>query len=424
MIPTLERLRAKALRLWTSAAYHRGLLAGRPWSPRTFPIALPTAKEALEDFSALRAAVERLRALDGAAFRLAWTPVQYRSLGPQLLPTALWLDREDDYLAFIGKQAEAARYKDLVQATAQRLPGLLPLLERKPALPLQWPDAWPRLLAVAGWFLRHPRPGLHLRQIDLPGIDTKFIESHKGILADLLDAVLPPEAVLETVPAAALHGFERRFGLAFEEPQVRFRILDPAIKVGGLDDLTVPLPQFATLRLPVRRVFITENKVNGLAFPAVPEAIVIFGLGYGLEVLRDVPWLGEVELHYWGDLDSHGFAMLARLRRWFPQVRTMLMDPGTLRANLDLCGEEPAPVDPDGSALTGEEREALRMLQREDGASRRLEQERIPFHLVRDALRAWVPGSAVEHQPAGGVVQPRERKPSPLEGPIDFSDGV
>ncbi|WP_353620190.1 Wadjet anti-phage system protein JetD domain-containing protein [Thalassotalea sp. G20_0] len=28
-------------------------------------------------------------------------------------------------------------------------------------------------------------------------------------------------------------------------------------------------------------MFITENKVNGLAFPPVADAIVIFGLGYG-----------------------------------------------------------------------------------------------------------------------------------------------
>ena len=31
----------------------------------------------------------------------------------------------------------------------------------------------------------------------------------------------------------------------------------------------------------IRRVFITENEINFLAFPRMKEAIVIFGAGYG-----------------------------------------------------------------------------------------------------------------------------------------------
>ena len=37
-----------------------------------------------------------------------------------------------------------------------------------------------------------------------------------------------------------------------------------------------------------QRIFITENEVNGLAFPNVASGLVIFGHGYSLDVLSGV----------------------------------------------------------------------------------------------------------------------------------------
>ena len=42
---------------------------------------------------------------------------------------------------------------------------------------------------------------------------------------------------------------------------------------------------------PVERVFITENEINGLAFPETPSSMVVFGLGYGLERLAVIEFL-------------------------------------------------------------------------------------------------------------------------------------
>ena len=53
-------------------------------------------------------------------------------------------------------------------------------------------------------------------------------------------------------------------------------------------DLSVPGEDFAKLSLQARRVFITENKVNFLAFPQVPDSLPIFGAGYGFEPLAEV----------------------------------------------------------------------------------------------------------------------------------------
>ena len=82
----------------------------------------------------------------------------------------------------------------------------------------------------------------------------------------------------------------------------------------------MPASQLADAQSAVQRVFITENEINGLAFPEVPDAAVIFGLGYGLERLAEVRWLRGKAIYYWGDIDTHGFAILDRLRAMFPDA--------------------------------------------------------------------------------------------------------
>jgi len=51
-----------------------------------------------------------------------------------------------------------------------------------------------------------------------------------------------------------------------------------------------------------------------------------------IEELRDAPWLATCSLAYWGDLDAHGFGILARLRAFQPNVRSIMMDAATLAA--------------------------------------------------------------------------------------------
>ena len=153
-------------------------------------------------------------------------------------------------------------------------------------------DDWDRLLAVLDWFVANPRLGLYMRQLDIPGVDTKFIEARRGILAELLDAVLPEQAVDRS--AVGVAQFNRRYGLRTEPPAIRFRFLDPELYIQGMSDIVVPPEQFAGLRPPVERVFITENRINGLAFPDVPRSLVVFGLGYGLDRLADIDWLHHV----------------------------------------------------------------------------------------------------------------------------------
>ncbi|MFN2381448.1 MAG: Wadjet anti-phage system protein JetD domain-containing protein, partial [Guyparkeria sp.] len=232
-----------------------------------------------------------------------------------------------------------------------------------------------------------PRPGIYRRQLEIPGVDTKFIEARRGLLAELLDAVLPVDAVDRS--ASGARGFDRRFGLREEPALIRFRLLDARLAIRGLTDLTVPVEQFAALDLPVERVFVTENKINGLAFPDVPGALVIMGLGYGLDRLASIPWLPAEGLIYWGDIDTHGFAILNRLRHHIPSARSLLMDRDTLEAHRPLWTQEGRDQRFTGKLdrLTADEWQLFDDLRRDRLGERvRLEQERVGFGRLKERL--------------------------------------
>jgi hypothetical protein len=115
--------------------------------------------------------------------------------------------------------------------------------------------------------------------------------------------------------------------------------------------------------------------------------MVIFGLGYGLELLSSAVWMQDREIYYWGDIDTHGFAMLDRLRAIFPTARSLLMDRETLLAHRPLWVREDAPFRGPLMRLMSDERELFEALVHNRlGEGIRLEQERVAFGRVQQAM--------------------------------------
>jgi hypothetical protein len=322
----------------------------------------------------------------GFGYQIKWTESQHRQLGRNRLPSAAWVETEEDALRLIGKQRDALRFAEIVALTTSTFPQLREWLARAPLIALANGDDWNRLLAVLEWFRDHPRSGRYVRQLDIAGVDTKFIEDRRGLLSDLLDRILPPDAV-DTLFTGS-RNFEIRYGLQFKPALVRFRILDERLRLRGLSDLTVPAAEFAQLDLDARRVFVTENEVSGIAFPSVPDSLVVLGLGYGVELLAESKWLKTKSLYYWGDIDTHGFRMLDRLRGLFPEAHSLLMDRETLLSHRTLWVREENQETRTLDRLTSAERALYQELKENRlGSNIRLEQERVAFGSLERALR-------------------------------------
>jgi hypothetical protein len=390
---TAAELRAQLCRRWERGEILAARLAGEPLFPLGLRLKRPSSRELSEHFDAVRTWVQALRAgsIEQRSFGYAiqWQSIQHRVHGRNSLPRAVSIPSEQDALRLLGRQRDAERFDQLCDQTLTSFPALRDWIIRRPLTLLERADEWPKILSVLAEFRAHPRPGCYLRQIDIPRIDTKFIETRRGLISELLDAVLPPSAIDRQATGA--RQFNQRYGLREEPALIRFRILDPALAIRGLTDLSLPPEQFAALALPIERVFITENRINGLAFPESRGAIVIFGLGYGLERLAEIPWLQRPPVHYWGDIDSHGFAILDRCRALLPHTRSLLMDRATLLAHRTQWGKEPSTQRHrnDLEHLSEPEQALYDDLRRDRLGDRvRLEQERIGFNWVLAQVKA------------------------------------
>jgi hypothetical protein len=325
---------------------------------------------------------QRSKSQRGVGYELLWEEINHRQLGRNRIPVAAVVHTEADAVALLGLAEPVARFEELVALTLAAFPQLTMWLARSAATLLEHEADWPRVLAVLTWLRSNPRPGIYLRQLEVPGVDSKFIESQRALLSELFDFVLPPGAIVSEATGAKQ--FELRYGIRPKPPLVRFRMLDPTQQLGGLTDIATPASQFAKLHLDVDRIFITENEINGLAFPSCPRSIVLFGLGYGLARLEGIEWFANKEVWYWGDLDTHGFAILDRLRMRLPHARSFLMDRETLMLHSSQWVHESAAVIADLPRLYGDEAVLYDDLRTNRLGERiRLEQERIAFAWVR-----------------------------------------
>ena len=116
---------------------------------------------------------------------------------------------------------------------------------------------------------------------------------------------------------------------------------------------------------PERRTRLHHRERDQLPrLPAGADSLIIFGAGYGFETLAAGRLAAARRIHYWGDIDTHGFAILDQLRAHFPQARSFLMDRDTLLAHqaqwTDRAAADAArPAAPERGRATGLRRPAL-----------------------------------------------------------------
>jgi hypothetical protein len=392
-------LKTQLARLWDRGELLRDAVTGHTRFPVRLSLKSPTSADITDRFNEVRTWAAELAATDSV--RVEWQELRHRVQGAQKLPASVWVETIEDALTWLGKRRDWERFSAQTSATRKAYPALLPWLEKRPLQALELSAEWPRLLAVVGWLSTHPRPGIYLRQVDLPGVHSKFIETHRSVLGELLDLALPVEVV--DINKTGGSQFAARYGFLEKPTRIRFRVLDPAIQTvpGAVcPDVTLDGNSFSRASLAVRRVFITENETNFLAFPQVRDAIVIFGAGYGWDALARSHWLQQCAIHYWGDIDTHGFGILDQLRSHFDHVTSFLMDRATLEAHAAVWGQEDKPLRVDLLRLTPEERGLYDDLRdNRIRAGLRLEQEHIGFlwlaHRLEQLLAGTVPPSDI-----------------------------
>lgn len=352
----------------------RGDNADGKW-PLVLRLGDPTEEDVTPRPGALATWIGAWRACQGPG-DVVWTERRWRHLGTQRLPEALRLRTPEEVAAWVGEESRWRRARARYAALIVRWPALDSGLARHfDVLADYAAEDFQRLETILAWFAAHTASGLYPRQLPVPGLDSKWLETRTSLIGDLLGLLRGEDL--------SRRDFFELCGLKRMPQLVRMMLLDESLRrhVGGVRDLSVPIEELAGLELPLARVYVVENLQTGLAFGDLPGSVVFMRLGYAVDVLSRVPWIGRVECVYWGDIDTHGLRILGRARLLLPHVKSILMDEETLLAHRALWGEEAEQVsETDVPGLSDAERLLYRRLKQHHwGVNLRLEQERIEW---------------------------------------------
>ncbi|HHH46502.1 MAG TPA: hypothetical protein ENK53_05760 [Thiotrichales bacterium] len=354
-------------------------LKGEGAWPLSLPLGVPTETEAEAQTGPTIQWVDAWRNWPGPG-AVRFVERCWSRLGRQVLPHSIRLASADEVAAFIGREAQWRQALVRLARVRERWPSLQDAAARSWDVLAEWPDdEFERLVALLAWLETNPASNLLPRQLPVPGVHSKWLEGHRRILMRWLGAIRQCDTRGVTL--------EQLTGLRVPPERLRLRVLDPVLrgKLAGLADVEAPVDDIAAWSLPARVAFIVENLQTGLAFGDLPGAVVFMQQGYAVDVFGRIPWLAGLPVFYWGDLDTHGFAILDRLRGYLPHVRSLLMDEATLIQYRALWTREDKPYNgPSFSHLTKEESRLVADLQSGKwGHAVRLEQERIEWS------RAW-----------------------------------
>jgi len=323
--------------------------------------------------------------------------IRYRTVNTKRHSTQDIIDEisfqsEADFLKFIRKESEAESFKRNAERILVQFPSLLEWIKKYPLKVVQYADIWEQLLSVCNYFKQNSKRNLYIRELPVK-VHTKFVESNKGILFDLLNIVLSPADINQEFGTAKY--FEKRFGLKFNQSQIRVRLLDKNISnkyLSGLTDIVITEEEFCKFSIPCNRVFILENKtnfsnlMNFLTLPQIENTIGIFGSGFMVANLKNALWLGEKDILYWGDIDTHGFKILSQIRGYFPNTKSIMMDFETLNAFKEEW-DKGEPINKEYLPnLTADEQELFKFVRADNVNTIRLEQEKISHEYVLEQM--------------------------------------
>ncbi|WP_081474818.1 Wadjet anti-phage system protein JetD domain-containing protein [Isoptericola variabilis] len=375
---TVDAARASILR-----TYERGYAAWAALGPSEetvvdVPLHPPSERTVLGDPRAVADWIAAWRAADPGApgtAHVVWETRRWASMGTQVVPARLRLTAAEHVASFVRRRGHWDAARTRAAALLELLgPDNAPVREAvrralRAVVELDEPELG-RLLGVLRWLLANSASGMFVRQLPVRGVDTKWLERHRGVVDPLWTAATGTADL----------------GLAARPGLVRVRFLDPASAPGGLGDVSAPVADLAGLAISPPTVLVVENLETLLALRPHAGVVAVHGQGYAARHLHQLPWVRPADVLYWGDLDTHGLNILSIVRARLPQTRSFLMDRATLEAYPDLWVPEPKPHRTVPEHLTASEADAFAALSEHGDV--RLEQERVPWASAVEALDA------------------------------------
>lgn len=374
-----QQIAERLIREWHSADLRElRLLHPEAW-PLVRPIGLPSPSSIQRQLPDVRDHVQRWRNVQVG--QVSWEPTSYRGLATAVeLPVAWRLDRPSVWIEATFDARIREEFRRLEHLISCVDPIFRRLLIRQRHL---WIDRTDddviRAAALSMALSAGCAAGRPLRAVSLAGIDSKFFERHRALIAALLD-----ERFDGQVANLGLEGF---LG-ALDEGDHWLLVMPLDRSLLSFAQQRVRARELAACGLPGTHVLIVENEECAHALPELPETVAILGAGLNLAWLASPCWQRHC-IGYWGDIDTWGLQMLAQARRHQSHVQSVLMGRAVFaQFASSLAVVEPVRATTDApDTLTQDEVEFYGELHRLPLC--RIEQEFLPAPLVREALLQW-----------------------------------
>ncbi|AMP39262.1 Wadjet anti-phage system protein JetD domain-containing protein [Ralstonia solanacearum] len=374
-----DDISARLAKAWQSADIREARLLDPESWPLLYAIGRPSPRAIAEQTEHVKAHLDRWRAVEIG--RVYWETVTYRAGGGAVEVPHRWeIKNPSEWVRAARSATIAAEYRRLGELVQQISSQFHALVVRRRQLVMERPV--PEVIKAAEVALTLSpgcAEGRPLRALSVCNIDTKFFERNRALICQMLDVRFEGQV--------GELGLEHFLGAA-EENERWLLVVPLASGMLPFRQQRVRASELSRLAAVASHVVIVENERSLHQLPELPGTVAILGAGLSLGWVSDA-WLASKQVAYWGDMDTWGLSMLARVRLMIPSVTALLMDQDCFdHYALELAVREPAPIDggiSDGLTLD-EEAFFSYLLAQERG---RLEQEFLPKELVSKALCSW-----------------------------------
>lgn len=373
---TWRDIEERVRRRWDDGSLLRAHAGAAAFAAIEIPVRGPRASEIGDDFVAVREWISALSAGsdNGRRYDVVLGQVGGRHFGRNALPSRVVVSTMDQAWSLLGVRREVDRFGELLEPAATT-PAVRTWVLAHPHRALELAEEMPQLLAAFEWLDTHRDTGRYLREISAPGVDTKFAEKHRPVLAAMLGV------------SSTAAGFLTDLGLRAKPEMVRIRVSSSLGLPTPISELALRATELRELAIAPRSAIVIENEVTYLSVDVPDDGIVIWGKGFEVDRVGRLPWLADIPVIYWGDIDTHGFAILDRLRAWLPAACSILMDRETLLAHRERWVSEDRPATSSLTRLTRAELDLYTDLVTDRlGRRVRLEQERVDWAAATTAL--------------------------------------
>ncbi len=313
--------------------------------------------------------------------QVLWQEVNYRATAEPVKVPCYWqLNKPSDWIDACRDQTVLHEFKAMARLVSETDEQFHSLLVRRPSLWQQKPlDEVLQACSVAAELYPGFANGKPLRALSVAGIDTKFFERHAQLITRLLDQRFEEEI--------SRIGLEAFLGAHYEG--------DHWVLLVDLDGNLLPFKRqrvstadLASAVLPGSQLLIVENESCLHQLPhVIKNTLVILGAGFDLEWTSN-PTLTKKRIAYWGDIDTWGLSCLALARQNLPTLQSLLMERRHFVEYQQHAVVEPVVA---GTEIPVQLREAEQSLYSEllQSDAGRLEQEYLPFDVVKQAIDEW-----------------------------------